>query len=378
MKEKYFGVRGISSIIAIGIVAILAFGGVTYFTSRKISDRPAPGADIPRTPTKQVTERAGNNFSIQKPDSSANLRAELEMALKFGGINPIRLASIKSEIDALSARGIDVSELRAILNKIAVGGAEKPKPVAPQPPTPPKQEVRVETKPFWEYDPSKPELGWYWAREGKPPACPEQLVLESPIDVSLATGILYPGQIRGDGPKDFKPHGGFNIKPGSKIEIRAPMDGYLTSVARFTDEFGYHVGLTFQNPCGIQFGGGHWGALPPDLQAVVDKIPIKGFKESVNEPVLPPYPIKKGQIIVTGLQEGVNQERPGFDWGVADYRQPNAASQDPRFRELYGSSPWNTYYGVCWLDLLPPDQQAVLRPLPGVDGKQGKSSEYCE
>ena len=81
---------------------------------------------------------------------------------------------------------------------------------------------------------------------------------------------------------------------------------------------------------------------------------------------------------MTGLQEKTNPERPGFDWGVADLRRKNTASEDPRFRELYGYAPWNTYYGVCWLDLLPPDQQVVLKSLPGGDYRQRKNSEYCK
>ena len=377
VKEKSFGERGVGLVVIIGIVALIAFGGVTYIAVRNAPPRPEPGANIPTTSAEPPIKRAGNTLFTRQSDSSASLRAEMEMALKSGGINPTRLTSIGREIDALSVKGADVSTLRALLGKLSVGGSEKPKPPAQI--APPAQEItRVETKPFWEYDPSNPDLGWYWAREGVPPACPESLVLESPVDVSLATGILYPGQVRGDGPKDFKPHGGFTLKPGSKIELKAPMDGYLVSAARFTDEFGYHISLTFQNPCGIQFGGGHWGSLPPDIQAVVDKGPLKGFRESPTEPIIPPYFVKKGQVIVTGLQEKTNPERPGFDWGVADLRRKNTASEDPRFRELYGYAPWNTYYGVCWLDLLPPDQQVVLKSLPGGDYRQGKNSEYCK
>lgn len=376
MKKTQFGERGMIPIIAIGIMALFAIGSVAYFSSRNTPEDKESGAGASKTVEQPVGEASA--LPIEKLESRTSLRAEMEMALKSGGINPARFAQIEEEIDALAAKDIDVSDLRVLLEKLAVGGNEKPKTPLQETPPPPAATARVETRPFWEYDPSKPDLGWYWARDGAPPACPEPLIMESPMEVSLATGILYPGQVRGDGPKDFKPHGGFALKPGSKIELKAPMDGYLTHVAKFTDEFGYHVGLTFQHPCGIQFGGGHWGALPPDIQAVVDTVPLKGFRESRTEPIIPPYFVKKGQVIVTGLQEKAHPERPGFDWGIADYRQPNAASKDPRFRELYGYAPWNTYYGVCWLDILPPNQQTVLKSLPGVDGKQGKNSEYCK
>lgn len=317
-------------------------------------------------------------------EEATRLKAELQMAVKSGGMNPVRYASILKEIDGLATRGLDANTLgalRSALAQLSVGGqdAATKKEIVQQPPQE-SPESRVDTRPFWEFDPSKPELGWYWAREGEPPACPpEPLVLPAPVDLNLVTAILYPGQVRGDGPKDFKPHGGFTLKPeGIAVELRAPMDGYLTSVAKFTDEFGLHYGLGFVHPCGILWGGGHFGKLPPDIETAIEKIPLKGYKDSPTEQLIPPYFVKKGQVIVTGLQEKANPERPGFDWGVADYRQPNAASKDSRFRELYGSAPWNTYYGVCWLDHLPPEQESIVRSFPGGDGKQGKNSEYCK
>lgn len=368
--------RGFAPIAVIGILALVVLGAV--YVSISGTKRVSDAAD------DKIT---GLNVSARPTNSSVSgdaekLQTELQAAVKSGGVNPERYDAIVGEVRELQRRGVDYQTLEAIqslLQQLAVGGSEPSAQIAKNSPQPaPQKAPSVDTRPFWEYDPSKPEKGWYWVRGGEPPACSEPLVIESPVEAGLATGILYPGQVRGDGPEDFKPHGGFTLKPNSTIELRAPMDGYLTNVARFTDEFGYHVGLTFQNPCGIQFGGGHWGSLPPDIQAVVDKVLIKGYGESRTEPIIPPYFVKKGQIIVTGLQEKANPERPGFDWGVTDYRQQNAASKDQRFRELYGYAPWNTYYGVCWLDLLPPEQKEVLKSLPGVDGKQGKNSEYCK
>ncbi len=379
---------GFAPVFAIGIIALFIFGGAIVYTKnreRVASPDAEPRAE--RAPEKVAAADAestsarntGPERSARTTPSTSALRSELEMALKSGGIHPSRLKDMEQEIDALAATGADVSELRALLGKLAVGSETAPKPPPPPPPQQPAEVVRTETKPYWEYNPSKTENWHYWAREGSPPACTEPIVLASPVDLSLVTAILYPGQVRGDGPKDFKPHGGFTLKAGiTSVELRAPMDGYLTAVAKFTDEFGLHYGLTFQNPCGIQFGGGHFGALPPDIQTVVDKVPLKGYGESRTEPILPPYFVKKGQVIVTGLQEKANPERPGFDWGVADLRQTNAASKDTRFQSLYGYAPWNTYYGVCWLDLLPPEQESIVRSFPGGDGKQGKNSEYCK
>ena len=360
--------RGFAPVLAIGIFALIVFvfgGAIMYAGSQE-------------RVTLSTDADQGAEQSPEKAQTASALRSELEMAVKSGGIHPLRFNDIELEINTLAATGADVSELRTLLSKLSVGEGSTPKP-PPPPPQKPAEVVRTETKPYWEYNPSKTENWHYWAREGSPPACAEPIVLASPVDLSLVTAILYPGQVRGDGPKDFKPHGGFILKAGiTSVELRAPMDGYLTSVAKFTDDFGLHYGLTFQNPCGIQFGGGHFGALPPDIAAVVDKMPLKGYGESRTEPILPPYFVKKGQVIVTGLQEKANPERPGFDWGVADLRETNASSKDPRFRSLYGYAPWNTYYGVCWLDLLPPEQESIVRSFPGGDYKEGKNSEYCK
>ncbi len=383
--------RGFAPALAIGVFAIIAFvlGGVIMYAPNRERITLSPDADQRAEQTPENAQAAdiqpasGGNFaptdrSSRNIPSASALRSELEMAIKSGGVHQSRFNDIVREIDALAATGADASELRTLLGRLSMGDSSTQKP----PPPPPQQPTvieRVETKPFWEYDPSRTANWHYWARAGTPPACPEPLVLPAPVDLTLVTAILYPGQVRGDGPEDFKPHGGFMLKAGNiSVELRAPMDGYLTSVAKFTDEFGLHYALTFQNPCGIQFGGGHFGALPPDIQAVADKVPLKGYGESRTEPILPPYFVKKGQVIVTGLQEKANPERPGFDWGVADLRDVNAASKEPRFRSLYGYAPWNTYYGVCWLDLLPPEQEAIVRSFPGGDYKEGKNSEYCK
>jgi|GEM_PF-2759338 len=395
---------GFVSLAVLGVFILVVLGGAFYITyepgeetpSEKIAGAPPPATDSAQTQEgKTQDQNYKNPFDTQardgwnpdasqstKPsDEAAKLKIELEYALKSGGISPTRHESMTRQLDDLARRGLDtatLSTLRSMLAKIETGGT-KPAPPPPPPQAKELQQPPQETRPYWEYDPSKTSAWYYWAREGTPPACPDPLVLPAPVDLNLVTAILYPGQVRGDGPKDFKPHGGFILKPeGKKVDLRAPMDGYLTSVAKFTDEFGLHYGLTFQHPCGIQFGGGHFGVLPPDIQAVVDKIPLKAYGDSRNEQVIPPYFVKKGQVVVTGLQEKAHPERPGFDWGVSDLRQTNQASQDPQFRELYGYAPWNTYYGVCWFDLLPQEEETRVRSFPGGDGKEGKNSEYCK
>src|ERR1043165_5691959 len=50
--------------------------------------------------------------------------------------------------------------------------------------------------------------GGDWVPSGEPPPCPSPLVLDTPVDLSLVTSVLYPGQPRGPA---FKPHGGFRF-----------------------------------------------------------------------------------------------------------------------------------------------------------------------
>ena len=83
MKEKSFGERGVGLVVIIGVVAIFAFGSVAYLAVRKAPARPGPGGNIAKTSAvPDAGQRTGNILPGQQPASGANLRAELEMALK--------------------------------------------------------------------------------------------------------------------------------------------------------------------------------------------------------------------------------------------------------------------------------------------------------
>ena len=58
---------------------------------------------------------------------------------------------------------------------------------------------------------------------GTPPACPQQPMLATPVDLSLATSILYPGQVRGNA---FKPHGGLRDVGVSEISCNQRLFDY--------------------------------------------------------------------------------------------------------------------------------------------------------
>src|SRR3989344_6904127 len=152
--------RGFAPVLAIGIFALIVFvfgGAIMYAGSQE-------------RVTLSTDADQGAEQSPKKAQTASSLRSELEMAIKSGGIHPLRFNDIEREINALAATGADVSELRTLLSKLAVGSETAPKPTPPPPPQQPAEVVRTETKPYWEYNPSKTENWHYWAREGSPPA----------------------------------------------------------------------------------------------------------------------------------------------------------------------------------------------------------------
>src|SRR3989338_2787942 len=61
-----------------------------------------------------------------------------------------------------------------------------------------------------------------WEARGTISQCPDPLIT-FPVDLSLATSVLYPGQYRGN---DYKPHGGFRFddQETNEIKVIAPME----------------------------------------------------------------------------------------------------------------------------------------------------------
>ena len=67
--------------------------------------------------------------------------------------------------------------------------------------------------------------GSEWKASGTPPTCSEPLVSQTPIDITKATAILYPGQTRGG---NYKPHGGFLFGSGNNTQtVKIPLDSVL-------------------------------------------------------------------------------------------------------------------------------------------------------
>ena len=323
-----------------------------------VSDAPAvaPLSDVPQ-PVTVVNQPAANVEYNQ-------IISELQIAVGYEGVTPEYYDETLSKVDRLEDRGYDVSELRRLLSQLTVGGREpesKQQPAAPE--TQPSQDEVSNKVVIWH----NMENGT-WVPRGDPPDCPE-LVFQSPVDLSLVSSIIYPGQVRSG---DFKPHGGFRTDGVSgPVEVTAPMAGYIWNAAKFTDEFGLHYTFDIQHPCGIMYRLGHLNAVPEKLDAIFNE--TKGFRDSRPFLVDPPVFVELGETIATDIQH-----RAGFDWGVYDLRKENAASQDPVFREAHKDEMSQAYYALCWLNMLPPEQESIVKSLPATDGISGKNSDYCK
>lgn len=245
----------------------------------------------------------------------------------------------------------------------------------------PKQAATKPTEPAVVASP-EPEVSWHlagkdnWQVSGTPPACPAQPIFASPVDMSLVTSILYPGQVRGNA---FKPHGGFRFdhQPNNDITLKVPLDAKLVrgSKGLFPENGEVQYGFEFIAPCGIWYAFGHIHTLSPQFQAYADKLPlITKISDQQLYDITPSPSVKKGDVIAT--QVGIISTKNVFvEWAVQDLRQKNGLTIRPA---------WAKYadqfdpYGICWLDWLPAADAARAHALPGGDSVSGKQSDYCK
>jgi hypothetical protein len=224
--------------------------------------------------------------------------------------------------------------------------------------------------------------GGVWVSTGTPPPCPEPVQLATPVDLALATSILYPGQVRGNA---FKLHGGFRFddNPDNNVTVRVPFDAVIvrgthamrngTDIAS-TNHLEEQDGFEFIAPCGIMYTFGHLRRLAPEFQAVADSLPlVVGFNKTQYYDVDPPVKVHAGAVLATAV--GFEQGRNVFlDWGVLDLRHTNGATLRPEWEQYRDEF---DRYAVCWLDLLPPADAAKAHALRGGSQESGKESDYC-
>lgn len=227
-----------------------------------------------------------------------------------------------------------------------------------------------------------PEVSWHlgegniWVSSGTPPACPAQPLLSTPVDMSLVSSILYPGQVRGNA---FKPQGGFRFdkQPNNNITVTVPMDAKLVrgSKGLFAENGEVQYGFEFIAPCGIWYSFGHIHTLSPQFQAYADKLPLVSDHSQQQIVDINPTPeVKSGDVIAT--QVGIVKTKNVFvELAVLDLRHKNGFTIRPSWAKY--SNEFDEH-GVCWLDWLPSKDQAPAKALPGGDSVGGKQSDYCK
>ena len=202
------------------------------------------------------------------------------------------------------------------------------------------------------------------------PSCPTPL-LQTPVDLSKVTSILYPGQERGG---NYKAHGGFGFDNATDnlVTVKIPLNGKITRVVRYREMGEIQYLFEFDGNCGVSFRFDHLRKLTPKFEAVVNAFPIKD--DTRTDPVNPPVAVTVGEVIATevGFLNNVS-----VDFGVYDMRQKNEASKDPAWASAHSQYPADSY-GICWLDSLPQADSLAVKSLPSRDGQNGKKSDYCK
>lgn len=212
---------------------------------------------------------------------------------------------------------------------------------------------------------------------GTPPQCPEPLMAVSPVDTARASAVLLPGQYRGT---HYKAHGGFRYD-GSKsqdISVTLPFDARLTGAVRYLEAGELQYLLTFVHPCGYMLRFDHLAGLTAEFMAIMDKQPAARAGDSRGRPIKDGPSFKAGTVVATAIGQPA-AGNIGLDIGVYDLRQPNAISKDSAWSKLHRNESAQTFYGVCWLPLLPEPHASRARQLMAELPKNDKgASDYCD
>ena len=201
-------------------------------------------------------------------------------------------------------------------------------------------------------------------------SCPTPL-LQTPVDLSAVTSILYPGQERGG---NYKAHGGFGFDNATNnlVTVKIPLSGKITRVVRYREMGEVQYLFEFEGDCGVSFRFDHLRKLAAKFESVVNAFPIK--EDTRTDLVSPPVSVSVGEVIATevGFLNNVS-----VDFGVYDMRQKNEASKDPAWASAHSQFPADSY-GICWLNSLPQADSAAVKLLPSRDAQNGKKSDYCK
>lgn len=227
--------------------------------------------------------------------------------------------------------------------------------------------------------PTAPDVTWQfngevWTSDSSPQSCPNPLVLAPPVNLDLATKVLYPGQYRND---NYKPHGGFIFgeSKNEDIGVVAPLDAKLVSGSRYIEAGEVQYMLWFEHPCGLAYRLDHLLTLAPSIQKLVDTLPEAKLNDSRTTKFAEPLLVKAGDNIATavGFKKTKNTT---VDFGVYDLRGVNASAQQSDFAVKHKMEKEQAYYGICWFDLFSAEASRKVIALPS--GTEGKTSDYCK
>ena len=200
--------------------------------------------------------------------------------------------------------------------------------------------------------------------------------IQSPVDVTLATAVLYPGQTRGG---DYKPHGGFRFDglKNDDVTVKVPLDAKVTSGSRYIEQGEVQYMFDLKSDCGLEYRFDHLKTLSAKFQAIADKLPAAKVDDSRTTAVSPEVAVTAGEVIATavGFEVGDNGPNVSVDFGVYDKRQKNQSSEDTAWVATHREDGDQAIYAVCWFDLLPVTDAAIVKALPASGGDA--TSDYC-
>jgi hypothetical protein len=220
--------------------------------------------------------------------------------------------------------------------------------------------------------------GESWQAVGAAPKCDEPLSIKAPIDLSRANSKLLPGQVRGG---DYKPHGGLGLDFSAyqnKVEVVAMADAYLYRGSRYIEAGEVQYMIDLMNSCGVMYRYDHLLTLSPEFAKHITALPEPKVDDSRTTKFSTTTLIKAGSIIATEVGFR-NMKNPGFDIGVYDLRQPNEASKTSTFKTDAArlQDKEQSYYSVCWFDLLPEKDKAAAKALP-LRNQNESTSDFCK
>jgi hypothetical protein len=222
----------------------------------------------------------------------------------------------------------------------------------------------------WSFD------GSAWRASGKAPTCSDPLALKTPVDLTKATAVLYPGQTRGG---NYKPHGGFifNGSNNADITVTAPMDAVISKASRYIEQGETQYLFVLTAPCGISYRFDHLLTLSDAFQKVADGLPAAAVDDSRTTAIDPPIAVKAGDTVATAVGF-TKTKNVSVDFGVYDLRKTNGVTPNTTWASLFNQDKESAPYGVCWFDVLSAVDGATVRALPAGDQTNGKMSDYCK